>query len=810
MFKNHIKIAWRSLKRQPFFTFLNTFGLAIGMAGGLLISLYIYDELGYDTMYADADRIHRVNADVNFGGEARDFAEVSAPMAAAIANDIPQVELTTRFRNRYTILIRKSDADLNVKQSNGTFVDATFFEMFGFDLLYGDKNTALNEPNTLVMTKSAAEKHFGINRAVGQSLTLNNTDTFIVTGVIDDMPKNSFLRDHHIFMSMAGWDEAKDQEWGSHDFPTFIKLLPNADIKDVKAPLDEMFSKYLIPYAQETFPGLTEEAFLAAGNYLRYSTIPITDIHLHSNRAVEFSANGDIQNVYILSFLALFLIVLAGVNFMNLSTAYSLKRAKEVGVRKTLGSGKIELIRQFLSESGLITFISLVLAVMVARIALPFFNELSGKAIEIPFGNPIFWLVLLCSTLIIGFLSGIYPAFFMSRFAPVKVLKGGGEKSAGGGNIRSSLVVFQFAIAIFLIVSTIVVFQQLNFMQNKDLGYSKDKVLIIEDVHAAGSKAQAFKYETQQMAQVSSATLTGYLPTPSYRRDNSFFLEGALEQENAIQMQNWMVDYDYINTLDLELVAGRNFDETIRTDSLSMIVNESAISIMNLSSDEALGLRVMQPSDSDTPIYATIIGVVKNFHFESLRNDVSSLSLQIGQSSGSLAVKVNTEDLATTIVMIQNKWNELAPGQPFSYSFMDESFNTTYETEQRLGHIFITFTILSIFIACLGLFGLAAFNAEKRRKEIGIRKVLGATVSQLSYRLTVDFLKLVGVGILISLPIGWYVMNKWLEDFSYRIEIGFEVLVFAALLAVAVAVITVSYQSIRAAIVNPVKSLRSE
>ncbi|KAG1651631.1 putative ABC transporter permease YknZ [Nymphon striatum] len=456
------------------------------------------------------------------------------------------------------------------------------------------------------MTKSAAEKHFGINRAVGQSLTLNNTDTFIVTGVIDDMPKNSFLRDHHIFMSMAGWDEAKDQEWGSHDFPTFIKLLPNADIKDVKAPLDEMFSKYLIPYAQETFPGLTEEAFLAAGNYLRYSTIPITDIHLHSNRAVEFSANGDIQNVYILSFLALFLIVLAGVNFMNLSTAYSLKRAKEVGVRKTLGSGKIELIRQFLSESGLITFISLVLAVMVARIALPFFNELSGKAIEIPF----------------------------------------------------------------------------------DLGYSKDKVLIIEDVHAAGSKAQAFKYETQQMAQVSSATLTGYLPTPSYRRDNSFFLEGALEQENAIQMQNWMVDYDYINTLDLELVAGRNFDETI-------------------------------------------------------------------------------------LILLWT--NHLIPPMKLNSS---------------LGHIFITFTILSIFLACLGLFGLAAFNAEKRRKEIGIRKVLGATVSQLSYRLTVDFLKLVGVGILISLPIGWYVMNKWLEDFSYRIEIGFEVLVFAALLAVAVAVIT--------------------
>jgi putative ABC transport system permease protein len=810
MFANYFKIAWRSLKRQPFFTFLNTFGLAIGMAGGLLISLYIYDELSFDKTFTDADRIYRVNADVKFGGNAREFAEVSAPMAAAIANDIPQVELTTRFRNRYSMLIKKSDADLNVKESNATFVDDTFFKMFGFDLLYGDKETALKEPNTLILTKTAAEKHFGANQALGKTVVLDNTETYTVTGVIEDMPKNSFLREHNIFMSMSGWEEAKDDEWGSHDFPTFIKLIPSAKAQDIQPALQAMFGKYLIPYAQETFPGITEESFLASGNYLRYSTIKLTDIHLHSDKFVEFSPNGNIQDIYILSFLALFLIVLANVNFMNLSTAYSLKRAKEVGVRKTLGSGRIELVRQFLSESGLITFVSLLVALVVTLIALPFFNELSGKTLTIPFSTPLFWFILILSTAVIGLLAGMYPAFFISKFKAVKALKGAGENSIGGGKIRSSLVIFQFTISIFLIVSSVVVFEQLSFMQQKDLGYGKEKMLVIADTDAVGDNLDAFKEQLKQLGQVDNATLTGYLPIPSYRRDNSFFKEGATEQENAIQMQNWTVDYDYVKTLGLQIIAGRDFDETITTDVSGMIVNESTLKTMNVNPQEALGLRIMQNTDDETPIYKTIIGVVKNFNFESLRNDIRSLSLNIGSSTGMLTVKLNSVNLKSTIATIEGIWRDVAPGQPFSYSFMDESFESTYKAEQRLGKIFIVFTILSILIACLGLFGLAAFNAEKRKKEIGVRKVLGATVSQISYRLTVDFLKLVGVAIIISLPFGWFAMNKWLEDFSYRIEIGFGIFVLAAFLAIMVAIVTVSYQSIKAAIVNPVKSLRSE
>ncbi len=810
MLKNHIKIAWRSLKKEPFFTFLNTFGLAIGMAGGLLIALYINDELSFDKMFADADRIYRIDTDIKFGGAEIMAAEVAAPMAGAMQSDFPYVETTVRFRDRGSMLLRKSDTDMNAKELNATFVDSTFFDMFGIKLLVGDTKTALNQPNTLVLTRTAAEKHFGIQNALGQNLILNNTDTYTVTGVIDDLPKNSFLRNHSVFMAMAGSADSRENHWGNTNFFTFVKFIPETNIEDFQEPLQGMFKKYMLPWAQDYFPGITEESFKAAGNYVRYHTIGLTDIHLHSNRQSEMSANSSIQNLYILSFIGLFLIVLAGVNFMNLSTAHSLRRAKEVGIRKTLGSNKLELIRQFLTESGLISFISLLLALIMAIVTLPYFNELSGKLVSIPYSNPLFWVILLSSTIVLGLFSGSYPAFFMSRFMPVSVLNGLGKSSVGGRNIRNSLVVFQFAISVFLIVSTIVVFQQLNFIQSKDLGYTKDQVLLIDDTYAAGNQVQAFKEEVLSLSQVKNATLSSFLPTPSSRSNSSYFKEGAMTQENALQIQTWDVDQDYISTLGMELISGRNFDLQFATDSTAVLINEATLSVMGVGSEEALGMRLSQDIDLERPEFYTIIGVVKNFHYESLHENIGALGLFLNNSTGNMAIRLNAGDFSNTIENIEQIWNEVAPGQPFSYRFMDESFNTTFEAEQRLGKIFMVFTILSILIACLGLFGLAAFNAQKRTKEIGVRKVMGASVGQITYRLTVDFLKLVGVAILISIPLGWYVMNKWLEDFSYRIEIGWWVFVLAAFIAVAIAIITVSYQSIKAAIVNPVKSLRTE
>ncbi len=810
MFKNHIKIAWRSLRKQTFFTCLNTIGLAIGIAGGLLIALFIYDELSFDTMFTDAERIHRINVDVKFGGNESKMAEVSAPMAAALEADFPQVELATRFNTLGSTLIRRSDTRRNSKEDAATFVDDSFFEMFGLKLAVGDEETALSEPNTLVLSETTAQKLFGDSKAIGETVVLNNTGTYTVTGIIPDMPKNSLLRDCSVFIAMSGLEDSRTDEWTSHNYATFIKLSPNARIEDFQAPLQAMMGKYVIPYAQRFFPGITEEAFIASGNRYELSSIPLTDIHLHSDMEAEMSANSSVQNIYILSFIGLFLLVLACVNFMNLSTAYSLKRSKEVGIRKTLGSSKVALLRQFLMESGLISFLSLILALFLAILVLPLFNSLAGKAIEIPFTSPSFWAILLVSTMILALFSGWYPAFFMSQFMPISVLKGSGEKTVGGSKVRNMLVVFQFSISILLIISTAVVYQQLNYIQSKDLGFTKDQVLIVEEVFAAGPQLHSFKEQVSQLAQVKSATISGFLPTPSFRTDTSFMKEGLLNQEDAINMQIWSVDHDYLSTLDIEVLAGRDFNRRFAADSTALILNETAVSILGVTPEEALGMRLSRDLGSENPRFLKVVGVIKDFHYESLRRGIEALSLQIGSSNDAMAVRLNAGDFSAAVASIENIWNEVAPEQPFNYRFMDDAFNSTYEADQNLGQIFITFTILSIFIACLGLFGLAAFNAEKRTKEIGVRKVLGASVGQITLRLTKDFLRLVGMAILISLPLGWFVMNKWLEDFSYRIEISAWVFLLAAFMAISIAVLTVSYQSIKAAIVNPVKSLRTE
>jgi putative ABC transport system permease protein len=482
----------------------------------------------------------------------------------------------------------------------------------------------------------------------------------------------------------------------------------------------------------------------------------------------------------------------------------------EVGIRKTLGSQKTDIVRQFLIESGLISFISLVLALILALVALPFFNELAGKELQMPFENPLFWLVLLASTVLLALVSGSYPAFFMSRFGIVRVLKGTGDSGKGDGTVRNGLVVFQFAISIFLIIGTLVVFQQLKYIQNKDLGYSKEQVLVLNDLYMADEGIPSLKREIERLGQVNSVTVTGYLPTPSSRSDSSFYVEEKPNQEDAISLQHWVVDHDYAQTLGLQLIAGRDFDRERLTDSTAIVLNAKAAKVLGLTPQEVLGKRISSDMGSENPLFYTVIGVVEDFHFDSLKKDIEAWGMYLGNSRSRMAIKMETGNLAATINQIENLWHQLAPGAPFNYEFLDASFNDTYRAEQRLGRIFVIFTILSILIACLGLFGLAAFNADKRTKEIGVRKVMGASVGQITYRLTMDFLKLVGWAVLVALPIGWFAMDSWLKDFSYRINVSWWVLVLAAVLAAAIAIVTVGYQSIKAAVVNPVKSLRSE
>lgn len=818
MFKNYVKVSWRNLKRQPFFTALNTFGLAIGMAGGLLISLFIYDELNYDKMFANADRIYRVNIDNKIGGEANKYASVSGPLAEVITRDYPHVEVVTRFKHTGSRLIRQIDATQNVKEDNVVGADATFFEMFGLDLIIGDKSSAFKEVNTLVLTRSAAEKHFGLNDALGQEMLLDNDQVYLVTGVIEDQPKNSFLKDYNVFISISSFDDHESPAWNNWNFPTFIKLKPGASELELQIYLGTVKDRYLIPWAMKSFPGLTMETVKEqeeSGNYMIFDAIRFTDVHLHSpNISGEFNLNGDIQNVYILSFIGAFLVLLASVNFMNLSTARSLKRSKEVGIRKTLGSHRNAVIGQFLTEASLVTFISLVLAIFLASIAMPYFNALSGKSMVIPFGQASFWLIVLSSSLLLGLLSGSYPAFLMSKFSPLKGLSGG-EQSVGGARTRSILVVFQFGVSVFLIVGTLVVFRQISFIQDKDLGFQKDQILVLNDVGAVGDQVQTFKQEIDRLAQVESTSLSSFLPTPSDRSGVTYFpKEEVFQAQSAIIIDQWHIDFDYVPTLNLKLISGRNFNKELATDSSGVVLNEAAVKMLGKTPESVLGMRITDdfrnPDEAEMHFY-TVIGVVKNFHFETLRNGIDALSLIVSdREANRMMVKLKASDFSKTIAEIDDLWAEMAPGQPFDYYFMDDSFNETYRAEQRLGYIFITFTTLSIFIACLGLFGLAAFNAERRAKEIGIRKVLGATVTQITVRLSTDFLKLVSIGIIVSLPLAWFAMNRWLQDFTYRIEIGWAVFAIAAILAVLISLLTVSHQSIKAALSNPVESLRSE
>ncbi|MBZ9650951.1 ABC transporter permease [Psychroflexus montanilacus] len=810
MIRNYFKMGLRGLKNQPFFTLINTLGLAIGMAGGLLIALYIYEELNHDKMFADSDRIHRIDMEIKFGGAEIKAAETAPPLAGAVKRDFAEVEQTTRFRIQGSNLFRDVQKTDNIKELHTTYADSTFFEMFGLELIHGNKKTALEKPNTLVMTRTAAENHFGSVDVVGENLLLNNKETFQVTGVIEDLPDNSFLKGYTIFMAMAGNVASREDIWGGNNYFTFIKLSPETNMDNFQLQLDGLLEKYVLPWATRTFPGMTADSFLASGNYIRYHSIPLTDIHLHSDNKVEMSQVGDMQNVYILSFIGLFLIFLASVNFMNLSTAHSLKRAKEVGIRKTLGSNRGQLIIQFLTESGIVVFVSMLLAVLVSYIALPFFNDLAGRAISIPFENPMFYVWLILITIILGLISGSYPAFVISKFAPIDTLKGNRFQKSSKWNMRSFLVVFQFGVAVFLIVGTLVVSQQLKFIQNKDLGFDKEQVLIINDTYAAGEQINALRQEVLSLSAVQNATVSSFMPVSSSRSSTSFFQEGKMDQQYAIQSQVWKVDEHYLNTLDLKLISGRNFNGQFVSDSTSVIINESTLKLLGLNAEEALGVRITQEVELGEPLYFKILGVVQDFHYESLRDDIGALALFMDSSTGYMAIKLKTADLTGVLSSIENMWASKAPGQPFDYRFMDDAFDKSYKEESRLGNIFMVFTCLSIFIACLGLFALATYNAQTRIKEIGVRKVLGASVSQITLRLTIDFLKLVAISTLIALPLGWYFMNIWLQDFSYRIQIGWSILVFAALLVIFIAIVTVSFQAIKAALANPVKSLRTE
>jgi putative ABC transport system permease protein len=616
--------------------------------------------------------------------------------------------------------------------------------------------------------------------------------------------------------------EAQSTAYLSNNFQTYLLLKEGTDAKALEKKFPSFLAKYVGPQIAQVLGGdFNMEKFKAVGNKYEMTIIPLLDIHLHSDLKGEFEPNGSITYIYLFSTIAVFILVIACINFMNLSTARSSNRAKEVGVRKVMGSMRSHLVRQFLTESILVTLFSFLLAVGFSFLFLPGFNNLALKQLSLPLANPIFYLILFTASLLIGLMAGLYPSFFLSAFKPVNVLKGQVALGMRSGFIRSSLVVFQFVISISLIVGAITVNRQLSYIQNKKLGFEKDQVIIIHDAYALRPNVQSFKNEALKVSSIASGTISGFLPVEgadSWRNDNAFWKEGNQPTtENLVSLQNWSADFEYIKTLGMKIKLGRDFSSQFPSDSSAVILNEKGVSQFELGNDP-IGKKIStfsgQNPDGSPDVTKiktwTVIGVVENFHFSSMKEGILPLGIFPDKSDGSVILRFSAGNTQQVIESIEKIWKQIAPGQPFQYSFLNEDFGRMYASEQRLAKIFYVFAGLAIIIACLGLFALTAFTAEQRTKEIGIRKVLGASVASIIILLSREFGKLILIAFAIATPLAWFGVDWWLKGYTYKAEIGWMIYALAGAVAFAIAWLTMSYQSMKAALSNPVNSLRSE
>lgn len=818
MFENIFKTAIRSFLKTKTISFINVLGLSLGIAICIIIALFLSNEMSYDKHHAFADRIYRVNSHIIFGGNDLNLAIVPAPMAEALPFDFPEVEAAVHFRQRGSFLVKREDD--NIKESNVIYAGKDFFKIFTVPLIDGSPEGVLDEPQTMAISKKTADKFFPNESAVGKSLILDNESDFKITAVYEDMPANSHFH-FDLILSAEGLEEAKSPFWLGNNFQTYLLLREGSDPSGLNDKFKQLIAKHIEPaLAQVMGEDFTMEKFQSSGNMIEYSVQNLRDIHLKSNLQGEFEPNFSITYIYMFVAVALFILLLACINFMNLSTARSSSRAKEVGVRKALGSSKMDLKVQFLAETFLVSLVSFAFALFIASLLLPFFNELSGRSLEIPFTDFGFYLILFVGALFVGLLAGIYPSFFLSAFEPAKVLKGnlsGGMKS---GSVRSTLVVFQFAVSIILIIATVSVFSQISYIQEKELGFNKDQVVMIEDIYALGDQAQSFKESIVQNSLIEKGTFSGFLPVSgTWRSDTPWWAEGRdpKQQENLVSIQNWSVDIDYINTLGMKIIDGRDFSMDFPSDSSGVILNETALKSLNFDGNP-VGQRIASFMGNNTDginmeefEYKTVIGVVENFHFESLKENIGAVMIFLDRKpQGYASFRFNANDTEEVIDIIESKWKAMAPGQPFNYSFLDERFGEMYKSETRIGKVFAAFTVIAIFIACLGLFALTSFTAEQRRKEIGIRKALGASVGGIVFLLSREFTKLVLIAFVFAAPLAWYGMSQWLEDYQFRIDLGWEIFLFSASVVMLVAWLVIGMQSIKAARANPINSLRSE
>ncbi len=804
------KLFFRNSLRNKAFTLLNILGLAIGMACFIIIMLWVKAELSYDKYNLSADRIYRMNMYTKLNGYEGTSNYCPAPLSAVLIKDYPEVEKTTRFFNYGKAIVKYNN--LSYTENRIIYADSSVFGVFTIPVIRGNAETALKAPFTIAMSESMAKKYFGNEDPVNKMLKFDNKSDYRVTAVYKDIPDDSHF--HFDFIaSIYSSGDYKQESWLSNNFHTYVLFKKNSDPAAFEKKMPQLVEKYVAPQAAMTL-GTTWEKLIGNGMRIAFSVENVREIHLKTGIIGEFEPGGDIKFVYIFISIAIFIILLACINFTNLSTARSTSRLKEVGVRKVFGVSKSKLSMQFLLESFLITFAAYIIAMVLTEISLPFFNQLTEKKLSINYFDIQFIGGVLGLVLVISILAGGYPAIYLSSFKPISVLKGEMVTGRKKSRFRSILVVSQFAISLILLSSVIVLNKQMMFVQKKDLGYNKEQLLIIKNANLLEKNNENFKNQVLANPQVISLSQSGFLPSPSNRTHSSMF-RNAVISNDPVLFSHFFVDYEYMKTFDLKIVAGRGFSKDYSTDSSAIVINQAAVKLLGW--EDPIGKKVgtiLTPNfDIQHPVLEeyTIIGVVQDFNFSSLRSPIEALAIYIKKSDDLITCRLRpTTNILQIVSFLKSKWIENAPDQPFEYDFVTDSLHRQYGGETRLGKILGIFTGLALFVSCLGLFGLALYASEQRKKEIGLRKVNGSGSGQIVWLLTADFTKLILIASVIACPVSYYLMHRWLENFAYRTIISWWIFAITILLGFFVALATIGYQSYKAASTNPVNTLRAE
>jgi putative ABC transport system permease protein len=815
MLKNYLKVAFRSLIKQRVYSIINITGLSVGIASALLIALYVQYEFSYDKYVPNSDNIYKMALERKYPNHSTYYAVVPHSYSEVIAADIPEIKQVARLTApNNNVLVTYNDSTTEKKTFEENFVasaDSNFFKIFQLPFARGSAETALRNPNDLVITENVAKRYFGDVNPLGKTLDVGGNNPLVVTGVIKDLPENSHFRFDFV-RNISGIPFFRRDNFTGFSAHMYLELDPQADPEAVVAKIPKLVDTYAAAQIEQNLHKSWAD-YKKEGNGYRYFLQPLTEIHLDpTNIEAKMEPGGSLTFMYFLISIALLLVLIACINFMNLATARSAERAREVGVRKTMGSQKGQLVGQFLAESTMLSVIAMLLSLLIIQLSLPFFNDLTEKHLQFNFSLAVA-AGLAGLAILIGFLAGSYPAFVLSAFNPVMVMKGNFHGSKSGNWLRNGLVIFQFSISIILIVGTLVVQQQMQFLQNKSLGFDKEQMLVIDRVFALDRERQkTLVEEVRQLPEVIAAAGSAALPG----RQGDFF--GLLFQPEGsseiLTTKSMVIADDMAETLGLELVEG-NWFSAGRQDSLNIVLNESAVKTMGLQNPVGLKLaNVQQRPEGNVTFMFTVIGVVKDFHFQSLRDQITPLVLinaeNFGGRFGLVMARIKAGQNEAAIAAIEQKWKIIAPDQPFKFLFLDENFNANYKAERQAGKLFAVFAGLAILVACVGLFGLSAYTAHLRTKEIGIRKVMGATVASTVMLLARDFTRMVLIAFVIAVPAAWFLVKQWLDGFAYRVELSIGVFFLAGFITIMIAWLTVSFQTIKTSLLNPVRSLRSE